>query len=156
MKWGELIFVDDFLFHVISQWKHPQLMLFQVHLWNNGSRTIPSWTIAPQTIALQLIAPRTILPPDNCHCVKSVQIRSFFWSVFPHIRTEYGEIRSISPYSVGMRENTNQKNIRIWTLFTQCVPYANRPPDNLPWTIAPRTIHPPYSIADPTEASWFS
>ena len=26
-------------------------------------------------------------------CVKSVQIRSFFWSVFSRIRTEYGEIR---------------------------------------------------------------
>ena len=51
-----------------------------------------------------------------------------FWSVFSHIRrekcsylkffrsllyrilTEYGEIRSISPYSVRMRENTDQKN----------------------------------------------
>ena len=29
------------------------------------------------------------------HCVKSVQIRSFFWSIFSFIRTEYGEIRSI-------------------------------------------------------------
>ena len=27
----------------------------------------------------------------NFHYVKSVQIRSFFWSVFFHIRTEYGE-----------------------------------------------------------------
>ena len=27
------------------------------------------------------------------HCVKSVQIRRFFWSVFSRIRTEYGEIR---------------------------------------------------------------
>ena len=26
----------------------------------------------------------------------------------------------ISPYSVRMRENTDQKNLRIWTLFTQC------------------------------------
>ena len=43
------------------------------------------------------------------HCVKSVQIGSFFWFVFSHIRTEYGEIRSISPYSVEMRENTDQK-----------------------------------------------
>ena len=34
----------------------------------------------------------------------------FFWSVFPHIRTEYGEIQSISPYSIRMRENTDQKN----------------------------------------------
>ena len=34
----------------------------------------------------------------------------FFWSVFSRIRTEYGEILSISPYLVRMRENTNQKN----------------------------------------------
>ena len=54
------------------------------------------------------------------HYMKSVQIRIFFWSVFFHIRTEYGEMRSISPYSVRMRENTDQKKIRIWTLFTQC------------------------------------
>ena len=39
------------------------------------------------------------------HCVKSVQIRSFFWFVFARIWT---------------RENTNQKKHRIWTLFTQC------------------------------------
>ena len=52
------------------------------------------------------------------HCVKSVQIRSFFWSVFSCIRIEYGEIRSISPYSVWMWENTDQKKLRIWTLFT--------------------------------------
>ena len=53
------------------------------------------------------------------HSVKSVQIPSFFWSVFSRIRTEYGEIRSISPCSVRMRENTEQKKHRIWTLFTQ-------------------------------------
>ena len=26
---------------------------------------------------------------QKCYCVKSVQIRSFFWSVFSRIRTEY-------------------------------------------------------------------
>ena len=26
------------------------------------------------------------------HCVKRVQIQSFFWSVFSHIRTEYGDL----------------------------------------------------------------
>ena len=31
MKQDELIFEDDFLFHVFSQWKRPQLMLFQSH-----------------------------------------------------------------------------------------------------------------------------
>ena len=34
----------------------------------------------------------------------------FFWSVFPRIQTEYGEIPQISPYSVRMRGNTDQKN----------------------------------------------
>ena len=53
------------------------------------------------------------------HCVKSVQIRSFFWSVFPRIRAEYREIRNISLYSVRMRENTEQKKLRIWTFLTQ-------------------------------------
>ena len=58
---------------------------------------------------------------EACRCVKCVQIRSFFWSLFSRIRTEYGEIRSISPYSVQMRENTDQKKLPIWTLFTHCV-----------------------------------
>ena len=26
----------------------------------------------------------------------------------------------ISPYSVRMRENTDQKQVRIWTLLTEC------------------------------------
>ena len=47
---------------------------------------------------------------DN-HCVKSVQMRSFFWSVFSSIRAEYGKMRC---------RNTDQKKLRIWTLFTQC------------------------------------
>ena len=55
------------------------------------------------------------------HCVKIVQISSFFWSVFSRIRTGYGQIRSISPYSVRMRENTDQKKLLIWTLFTQLI-----------------------------------
>ena len=57
------------------------------------------------------------------HCVKCVQIRSFFWSVFSRIQTEHGEIRSISPYLVRIRENTDQKKLRIWTLFTQWLWY---------------------------------
>ena len=34
----------------------------------------------------------------------------FFWSAFSRIWTEYGEIRSISPYSVQMWENADPKN----------------------------------------------
>ena len=57
---------------------------------------------------------------DEFHCVKSVQIRSFFWSVFSRSLTEYGEIRRFTPYFVRMRENVDQKKLHIWTLFTQC------------------------------------
>ena len=43
------------------------------------------------------------------HCVKSVQIWSYFWSVFSCIRTEYGDLLRKSPYSVRIQENTDQK-----------------------------------------------
>ena len=45
----------------------------------------------------------------NSHCMKSDKIRSYFWSAFSRIRTEYGEILRISPYLVQMRENVEQK-----------------------------------------------
>ena len=41
---------------------------------------------------------------------ESCPYSEFFWSLFYRIRTEYGEIRSISLYSVRMRENTDQEN----------------------------------------------
>ena len=56
----------------------------------------------------------------NFHYVKSVQIRSFFWSVFSCIRTEYGDLLRKSLYSVKIQENADQKKLLIWTLFTQC------------------------------------
>ena len=45
---------------------------------------------------------------------KSCPYLEFFWPAFSRIRTEYREIRSISPYSVRMRENTDQKNSKYW------------------------------------------
>ena len=48
-----------------------------------------------------------------------VQIHSLLWSLFSHIQTEYGDLRSKSPYSVRIPENTDHKNVRIWTLFTK-------------------------------------
>ena len=41
--------------------------------------------------------------------MKSVQIRSYFWSVFSCIRTEYGDLLRKSPYSVCVQENVDQK-----------------------------------------------
>ena len=43
----------------------------------------------------------------------------FFWSVFSRIWTEYLEIRSISPYSVRMRETTDQKNSEYGHFWAQ-------------------------------------
>ena len=38
------------------------------------------------------------LVPKTSHCVKSVQIRSYFWSTFSYMRTEYGDLLgSIQP-----------------------------------------------------------
>ena len=41
---------------------------------------------------------------------KKYPYSELFWSAFSRIRTQYGETRSISPYSVRMRENTDQNN----------------------------------------------
>ena len=51
------------------------------------------------------------------HCVKIVQIRSFSWSVFSCIWTEYLETRSLCLYSVRMLEKTDQKIIPYLETF---------------------------------------
>ena len=43
------------------------------------------------------------------HCVKSVQMGSYFWFVFSCIRTESGDLLRKSLNSVRMQENTDQK-----------------------------------------------
>ena len=55
---------------------------------------------------------------DN-HCVKSVQIRSFSWTVFSCIWIEYGDLWSKSRYSVRIQKIMDQKKLRIWTIFMQ-------------------------------------
>ena len=58
--------------------------------------------------------------------MKSVQIPSFFWSVFSCIWTEYEETLRISLYSVQLRENTDQKKLRLRTFFTQCITESSK------------------------------
>ena len=69
--------------------------------------------LVKKTNAGILDSPQALL---KCRCMKSVQIRSFFWPIFSRIRTEYGDLQSKSPYLVQMRENTDQKKLRIWAL----------------------------------------
>ena len=47
------------------------------------------------------------------------------------------------PYSVRMRENTDQKNLRIWTLFTECLSHLIR-----------KTIFPEKKIKKPEETRY--
>ena len=47
---------------------------------------------------------------QNDHYMKSVRIRSFSGPYFPAFRLNTKKIHSISPYSVQMWENTDQKN----------------------------------------------
>ena len=47
----------------------------------------------------------------------------FLVRIFPHSDRIWRDT-SIFPYSVRMRENTDQKKLRNWTLFTQCMDYA--------------------------------
>ena len=51
-----------------------------------------------------------------------MSIFGVFWSVFSRIRTEYGEIRSISP--VRIRENTDLKNSNTDTFHAVSVIYG--------------------------------
>ena len=48
---------------------------------------------------------------------KCLNTELFLVRIFPHSNW----IRRDTPYSVRMREDTDQKKFRIWTLFTQCL-----------------------------------
>ena len=55
-------------------------------------------------------------------------LSSTAWKVlkygFSCVQTEYGDLLRKSPYSVRIQENTDQKKLRIRTLFTQCLVYG--------------------------------
>ena len=69
---------------------------------------------------------RIISYGDSCfrlhlHCMKGVHIRSYISGpYFPAFGLNTERYLRISPYSVRVRKNTDQKKLRIWTLFTQC------------------------------------
>ena len=47
----------------------------------------------------------------NKHCVKSVQIRSYFWSVFSCIRTEYGDLLNLRIQSEYRKIRTRNNSV---------------------------------------------
>ena len=52
------------------------------------------------------------------HCVKSVPIRSYFWSVFSCIRPKYEDLLRKSPYAVRIQEIRTRKN-SVFGLFSR-------------------------------------
>ena len=61
---------------------------------------------------------------ETFHYVKNVYIWSFSGPYFPAIWTEYGEMRSIFPYLVRMRENTDQKNFEHGHFYVVFISYS--------------------------------
>ena len=76
--------------------------------------------------------------------MKSVQIRSFFWSVFSCVQTEYGDLLRNSPCSVRTYENTDQKNslfghfshsVQSVKLVSICPNRIMNKPQQCPWML---------------------
>ena len=61
----------------------------------------------------------------RAHCVKSVQIWRFFWSVFSRIWTEYRDLLRKSPYSSLNTGKNGPEKLYIWTVFTQWQIWVN-------------------------------
>ena len=90
--------------------------------------TLPNFSLNMRTVTGNIfLMPTSLFASSNTlndcvgHCVKSIQILSFFLSVFSYIQTENGDLLRKSVYSVQMQEKTDKKKLRICTLFTQWV-----------------------------------
>ena len=74
--------------------------------------------------------PKLIAVCCDVHFMKSVQIRSFFWSLFSRIWIEHGGLLRKSPCSVRIRENTDQKNSEYGHILrstrARLIPFSNR------------------------------
>ena len=68
--------------------------VFNKILWNTLHEEDLDYVKNPVQGAVFLVY--KIVAEKNEHCVKSVQIRSYFWSVFSFIRIEY--VPEITPY----------------------------------------------------------
>ena len=77
---------------------------------------VPIWTLRKWSLKLKII-PKTLIKNSSVTndlildaLPKKRPYSELLWPAFSCIRTKCGEIRSISPYSVRMRENADQNN----------------------------------------------
>ena len=78
------------MFPVASAKEQYYLQLFRLHCIYTEPTVSSRNLVKIFLVFLKLIFLKNML--INGHCVKSVQIRSFFWSVFSCVRTEYGDL----------------------------------------------------------------
>ena len=84
---------------------HPSQFLLNVEKSGESFETFVSHILRPfsKWFIIYLLS-------QNFTLRKKCPYSELFWSAFSRIRTEYGEILRISPYSVQMRENPDQNN----------------------------------------------
>ena len=80
------------IWQILCNIKHAviSLLIFSWSRWFNKQRHLALCRLKP-LFTVDLDADKFLLK-QFFHCVKSAQIRSFFWSVFSRIWTEYGDI----------------------------------------------------------------
>ena len=80
---------------------------FSCELYKNFKNIFRTLVLSPPFFKNKVVA----IPPNPKQALrKKCPYLEFFWSVFSRIRTEYGEVLRVSPYSVRMQRNTDQNN----------------------------------------------
>ena len=95
--WNSILFMSNFInlfFNLVVNDLLSKCLIVPIKNCTNPKRTpIPIITRNRGVITPYSRAP-ILITSWSYHCVKSVQIRSFFWSVFSCIRTGYRKIRA--------------------------------------------------------------
>ena len=73
--------------------------------------------------------------------MKSVQIRSFFWSLFFRIRTKFGKIRTRKNFVFGHFSHRRLYKLGVMKIillrkFSHCILYRDVTISNLPWILS--------------------
>ena len=108
-------------FHVNGLFLYPmktsENQLFSVVFWGYRKISDIKWANYSFFIDTELTFLKSLVLEHTSYCLLSKKTLrekcpylELFWSVFCRIRTEYGEMFHISPYSVRTRENTDQNN----------------------------------------------
>ena len=79
----------------------------------------PLTTVAKNAENFLELYGKQCLQTRNDHCMGSVQVWSFMWSIFSRIQTEYGNLLSKYPCLLERGWQYRSEKLRIWTLFTQ-------------------------------------